>query len=163
MKKKRLSSLAAVGLISLWPLAAPAQEPPKVQIPQPGVPQVMTMEGRYVRIAYNNEGFVTLGYKLANLSVGEPWMLLEVGVALRDGVPDYDLTRAAVSLDTPDGKTIPLPTIQEFRKGDLGALQPGRRSSATRSTTSRRTRPGRARSSSSPMWTAGRCPWTRST
>jgi len=38
----------------------------------------MTMEGRYVRIAYNNEGFVTLGYKLANLSVGEEWMLLEV-------------------------------------------------------------------------------------
>ena len=123
MEKKCLSSLAAVGLISLWPLAAPAQEPPKVQIPQPGVPQIMTMEGRYVRIAYNSEGFVTLGYKLANLSVGEEWMLLEVGVALRDGVPDYDLTRAAVSLDTPDGKTIPLPTIQEFRKGDVRALQ----------------------------------------
>ena len=123
MREKCLLSVAAVGFMSLWPLAAPAQEPPKLQIPQPGVPQIMTMEGRYIRIAYNSEGFVTLGYKLANLSVGEEWMLLEVGVALRDGVPDYDLTRAAVSLDTPDGKTIPLPTIQEFRKGDVRALQ----------------------------------------
>ena len=108
---------------SLWPLAAAAQEPPKVQIPEPGVPQIMTMEGRYVRIAYNNEGYVTLGYKLANLSVGEEWMLLEVGFALREGMPDYELTREAISLETPDGKTIPLPTIEEFRKGDVRALQ----------------------------------------
>ena len=123
MNEKSARSLAAVGLMSLWPLAALAQEPPKVQIPDPGVPQIMTMEGRYVRIAYNNEGWVTLGYKLANMSVGENWLLLEVGIALRDGVPDYDLTRAAVSLETPDGKTIPLPTIEEFRKADVRALQ----------------------------------------
>jgi len=123
MNEKSVRSLAAVGLMSLWPLAALAQEPPKVQIPDPGVPQIMTMEGRYVRIAYNNEGWVTLGYKLANLSVGENWMLLEVGIALREGVPDYDLTRAEVSLETPDGKTIPLPTIEEFRKADVRALQ----------------------------------------
>jgi len=123
MREKCLRSLLAVGFISSWPLAAPAQEPPKVQIPQPGVPQIMTMEGRYVRAAYNNEGYAILGYKLANLSVGETWMLLEVGVALRDNVPDYDLVRGAVSLETPDGKTIPLPTIEEFRKGDVRALQ----------------------------------------
>ena len=123
MKDKCLLSLAAVGLLSLCPLAALAQEPPKVKIPEPGVPQIMTMEGRYVRAAYNNEGYAILGYKLANLSVGEAWMLLEVGFALRDGVPDYDLTREALSLETPDGKTIPLPTIAEFRKADVRALQ----------------------------------------
>ena len=121
---KTLSRAAiAVGLMSLWPLAAFAQETPKVQIPEPGVPQIMTMEGRYVRAAYNNEGYAILGYKLANLSVGEEWMLLEVGVALREGVPSYDLTREAVSLETPDGKTIPLPSVAEFRKGDVRALQ----------------------------------------
>jgi hypothetical protein len=127
MREKRFRTLAVVGLISTLPLlspgAAPAQEPPKVQIPQPGVPQIMTMEGRYVRIAYNNEGYVTLGYKLANLSVGEPWMLLEVGVALRDDVPSYDLTRGAVSLETPDGKTVPLPSIAEYRQVNLAALR----------------------------------------
>ena len=84
------------------PPEAAAQEPPKVEIPKPGVPQIMTLEGRYVRVAYNNEGYAILGYKLANLSVGEPWMLLEVGFALREGMPDYVMTRDAVSLTTPD-------------------------------------------------------------
>jgi hypothetical protein len=121
--KKFSKTLVVVGLLALWPLAVIAQEPPKVQIPQPGVPQIMEMEGRYVRAAYNNEGYAILGYKLANLSVGETWMLLEVGIALRDGVPDYDLTRQAVSLTTPDGKETPLPTIAEFRQGDVRALQ----------------------------------------
>jgi hypothetical protein len=123
MSEKSLLSLAAVGLLSAWPVATPAQEPPKVQIPEPGVPQIMTMEGRYVRAAYNNEGYAILGYKLANLSVGEEWMLLEVGFALREGVPDYDLTREAISLDTPDGKNVPLPTISEYRKADIRALK----------------------------------------
>ena len=126
MSERRLRSVAAVGLMSMWALAAPggvrAQEAPKVQIPQPGVPQIMTMEGRYVRAAYNNEGYVILGYRIVNLSVGEEWMLLEVGFALRDGVPDYDLTRDALSLDTPDGKTVPLPSVQEYRAANLSAL-----------------------------------------
>src|SRR4051812_17038021 len=126
MSTKRLSSLAVAGLISVcaWaPGGAWAQDPPKVKIPEPGVPQIMTMDGRYVRAAYNNEGYVILGYKLANLSVGEEWMLLEVGVALREGVKDYDLKREAVSLETPDGKTLPLPTMEEYRSGDVRALQ----------------------------------------
>jgi hypothetical protein len=123
MNEKRLLSLAVVGLMSTWPLVAAAQEPPKVQIPQPGVPQIMTMEGRYVRAAYNNEGYVILGYRIVNLSVGEAWMLLEIGVTLRSGVPDYDLTRDAVSLETPDGKTIPLPSVDEYRKANLRALE----------------------------------------
>ncbi len=102
-----------------------AQEPakPQVKIPQPGVPQIMTMEGRYVRAAYNNEGYAILGYKLANLSVGEEWMLLEFGIALRDGQPDYEMKREALSLTTPDGKEIPLPTVEEYRQGNLNALQ----------------------------------------
>jgi hypothetical protein len=126
MNKKRLLSLALVGLMSMWALAAPgvvrAQDAPKVQIPQPGVPQIMTMDGRYVRAAYNNEGYVILGYRMVNLSVGEEWMLLEVGFTLREGVPDYDLTRDALSLETPDGKTIQLPSVQKYRAANLSAL-----------------------------------------
>ncbi len=123
MTKVSRLSLAAVAVLAAWPLATSAQEPPKVEIPKPGVPQIMTLEGRYVRVAYNNEGYAILGYKLANLSVGEPWILLEVGFALREGMPDYTMTREAVSLTTPDGKTIPLPTIEEFRKANVRALQ----------------------------------------
>jgi hypothetical protein len=127
MNKKSVLSLAVVGLTSMWPLAVPggvrAQEAPKIQIPQPGVPQIMTLEGLYVRAAYNNEGYVILGYRIVNRSVGEPWMLLEIGVALREGVPAYDLTRDAVSLETPDGKTLPLPSVEEYRKANLSALE----------------------------------------
>lgn len=124
MKGKGLVWTAAAGLlcVGLAGVAA-AQEPAKVKIPEPGVPQIMTMEGRYVRVAYNNEGYAILGYKLANLSVGEPWMLLEVGFALRDGVPDYVMKRDALSLETPDGKTLPLPTVEEYRQANLNALQ----------------------------------------
>lgn len=123
MRSHRALFVAGAATLALAGLASSAQEPPKIQVPQAGVPQIMTMEGRYVRIAYNNEGFVTLGYKLANLSVGEEWMLLEVGVTLRDGVPSYELTRGAVSLETPDGKTYPLPSTVEYRKADTRALQ----------------------------------------
>ena len=127
MKDNNVLSLALVSLISMWPLVAPGdaqtQQPPKVQIPEPGVPQVMTMEGRYVQAAYNNEGYAILGYRLANLSIGDEWMLLEVGVTLREGAPDYKLTRDALSLETPDGKTIPLPSLSEYRKADLRALE----------------------------------------
>jgi hypothetical protein len=128
MKPKFTVLAALVGLAMMWPLTVPggvqSQEPPKVQIPQPGVPEIMTMEGKFVRAAYNNEGYVILGYQLANRSVGEEWMRLEVGMTLMEGVRDYRLKRDALSLDTPDGKTIPLPTIEEYRKSnEVRALQ----------------------------------------
>jgi len=94
-----------------------------VQIPNAGVSEIMTMEGKFVRAAYNNEGYVILGYQVANYSVGEEWLLLEVGMTVRDRVPAYTLKRDALSLETPDGKTLPLPTIQEHREGDTRALQ----------------------------------------
>ena len=118
-----MSSGIAVSVLSLCSIAAAAQEPPKVKIPEPGVPQIMTMEGRYVRAAYNNEGYAILGYKLANLSVGEDWMLLEVGLTVRDNVPDYKLTREDISLETPDGKTLPAPTMEEYRKANVRSLE----------------------------------------
>ena len=123
MKEKFRLFLAAFGLMSMLALAAPGEEPPKVQIPQPGVPQVMTMQGRYVRAAYNNEGYVILGYRIVNLSVGEEWMLLEAGFTVRDGVPNYDLTRDALSLEMPDGQTLPLPSVDEYRKANVMALE----------------------------------------
>ena len=127
MKAKNALVLMSVGLVSLWAPAAQGdprtQEKPRVQIPNPGVAQVMTMEGKFVRAAYNNEGYVILGYQLANRSIGEPWMLLEVGMTVRDNTPAYRLKRDALSLETPDGKTIPLPSISEHREGDTRALQ----------------------------------------
>ena len=81
------------------------------------------MEGKFVRAAYNNEGYIIMGYQPANRSVGEEWMLLDVGLTVRDRVPDFTMKRDAVSIETPDGKTIPLATIVEFRAANTQALQ----------------------------------------
>jgi hypothetical protein len=128
MNRSRFAlSVAFVGLMCLWPLQAKgdaqAQEKPVVPLPQPGVPQIMTMEAKFVRAAYNAEGYVILGYQASNRSIGDEWMLLEVGMTIMDKVPDYKLTRGAISLETPDGKTIPLPTAPEQRAGQVQAIQ----------------------------------------
>ena len=127
MNSRLALSVAIVGLVSLCPLQANgdagSQDKQVVQIPKPGVPQIMTLEGRFVRAAYNNEGYVILGYQASNRSIGEDWMLLEVGMTLLEPTKDYTLTRDALSLDTPDGKHLPLPTIEQQRDGSTQAIQ----------------------------------------
>src|SRR5688572_13956308 len=127
MDSKHALLVGFAGLMFVWPLQtigdAQAQEKPVVQIPQAGVPQIQTMEGKFVRAAYNREGYVILGYQASNRSVGEEWMLLEVGMALREGVKDYTMLRNALSLELPDGKTLPLPTIIEHREGRTEAIE----------------------------------------
>jgi len=125
MNSRRVLSVAFVGLISLVPLQTrgDAQEKPAIQLPQAGVPQIITLEGKFVRVAYNNEGYVILGYQASNRSIGEEWMLLEVGMTVLDNVPDYRLKRDAISLELPDGKTIPLATVNEQREGNPQAIQ----------------------------------------
>lgn len=121
--KSSLATAAVVAAVCVVaPLAAQdSKQKPTVKIPEAGVPQVMTIEGNFVRAAYNNEGYVILGYKTANMSVGDEWLLLDMGATLRDGVKAQILKRDAISLDTPDGK-LPLPTVEEYRKADLRAL-----------------------------------------
>lgn len=97
---------------------AAAQQPTPdtsgIKAPVPAVPERMTLQGEFVRTAYNNEGLVNLGYRIANGSVGEDWMYLQVGLCLQDGVKYQTLKREAFSLKTPDGKTIPLATQKEY-------------------------------------------------
>lgn len=109
---------AVTGLVS-------GQEKPKVQvaIPNPGVPEVMTIEGKFVRAAYNNEGYVIIGYQVANRSIGDEWMMLDLGTTVRDNTPEYTLKREHLSVDIPSGKTIPLATTEEYRKANLRALE----------------------------------------
>ena len=120
-------SLVIAGVLAMWapvaPIEAQSQERPQVQIPQSGVPQIMTMEGKFVRASYNNEGYVILGYQPAQRSLGEEWMLLEIGITVLNKTPDFRLKRDALSLETPDGKTLPLPSITEHRAGDTQAVQ----------------------------------------
>jgi len=84
--------------------------------------QKFDVKGEYVRLVYNDEGWVVLGYRVANGSVGEEWMLLEIGVTLMQGVPDQKLVRGSLTVTTPDGASVPLATQEEFSKANLRAL-----------------------------------------
>ena len=113
-------AMAVLLLVAVGGGAAGAQTP-QVQMPQPTVPEIFTLEGEWVRIAYNNEGFVSLGYRMAQEQIGQEWMLLQVGVTLRKPTKDYKLNRTSISIKTPDGKSIPLATQQEYQ-GGMGAI-----------------------------------------
>ncbi len=125
MKHRLLNPFSAVGLMALLALTlasgrALAQE--KIQKPVPGVPEFFTLEGQFVRIAYNNEGYVSLGYRLANQSVGEEWMLLEIGATVRKPTENHLLKRGDITLQTPDMKTIPLASNKEYQGAGLMGL-----------------------------------------
>jgi len=122
-----LSLVAAAILVIGTPVSsmvdARAQQKPEVPLPKPGVAEIYTMEANFVRAAYNNEGYAILGYEPVNRSIGEQWVLLDIGVTLRDGQRDFKLKRDALSLETPDGNTIPLPTVEQWRAANTSALQ----------------------------------------
>jgi hypothetical protein len=118
MTTHRSVSIVLVVALSVACLVATGRahpQQPQIQIPQSGVPQIMTLEATFVRVAYNNEGYVILGYQIANRTIGSDWIMLDVGLTLMERVKDYTLKRDALSLDTPDG-TLPLPSIEEYRK-----------------------------------------------
>jgi hypothetical protein len=93
----------------------------EVEVPQPTVPGIFTMQGQFTRIAYNNEGYVTLGYRVANSSQGSDWLMLEVGLTLRAPAPNYTMTRDKFSIKLPDGTMVPLATQKEY--ADAGYLR----------------------------------------
>ena len=166
MNSRRALSAALVGVMSSVPFRRRAMPRPRTsrscRSPSPGVPQIMTMEGKFVRVAYNNEGYVILGYQASNRSVGEEWMLLEVGMTVLDNAPDYRLTRDALSLETPDGKTLPLPSIIEQREGNPRAIHAaGERPARFHQLLSVERATARAASASFPTWGLARCRRTR--
>ena len=114
--------IAAV-LMGTGTLAATAQKP-EVKAPEPTVPEVFTIMGEFVRIAYNNEGWVTLGYRETNNSgVGEDWLMLEVGVTVRRPTKSQTLTRDSFTVKLADGATVPLAAQREYMEaGYLRAL-----------------------------------------
>jgi len=126
MRDRSWKVTTAAGVMALLALVvgvtgAQAQAP-EVEIPKPGVPEIFTLEGEFVRIAYNNEGYASLGYRLANESAGEEWMLLEVGLTIRHKVKDFKLARTALTLDTPQHRGIALATQAEYQGAGLQGL-----------------------------------------
>lgn len=117
--------LAIAAAIVTLAITIQAQQKPQlpIQIPDPGVPQAMTMEAKFVRAAYNNEGYVILGYQVSNRSIGEANMMIEMGTTVRGGQPAYKLTRDKIELTLPDGKNVPLMSMEEYRKVNLSAIE----------------------------------------
>jgi len=111
--KVLLVSLIAAVLMGMGTPSVTAQEP-KIEAPQPTVPGIFTIQGEFARIAYNMEGWTTLGYRTANDSQGEDWLLLEVGVTIRKPTKGQKLTRDSFTLKMPDGSTVPLATQKEY-------------------------------------------------
>jgi hypothetical protein len=131
MKVQRI--LVVVVLIVAATLAAPAvmaqgqetltAQGQEVEVPVPTEPGIFTMKGEFARIAYNNEGWVTMGYRTANDSQGQEWMLLEAGVTIFQPPKGQTLTRKSFSVTLPDGTRVPMATVEEYRgAGSLRAL-----------------------------------------
>jgi hypothetical protein len=115
--------LAAFMIVALEAQNSQGTQKPPVPIPKPGVAEIMTLEDEFVRVAYNNEGYVSLGYRLANTQVGKEWIFVEVGITLREGRPLHKITRSAVTLSLPDESRVPLPSNAEYLNVDLRALE----------------------------------------
>jgi hypothetical protein len=95
--------------------AVVAQDDMKVEIPQPTVPENFTAGGQFTRIAYNNEGWATLGYRIANGSQGTDWLLLDAGVTIHQPTPSQTMTRESFAVKVPDGSMVPLASQQDFQ------------------------------------------------
>ncbi len=127
--KKPMKTTCALGcaflcaVVMLTGAQAQAQTP-EIKAPEPTVPEVFTIMGEFVRIAYNHEGWVTLGYREANHSgVGEDWLMLEVGVTVRRPTKSQTLTRDSFTVKLADGATVPLAAQRDYMKaGHLRAL-----------------------------------------
>ncbi len=80
----------------------------------------MIIVGEYVRQVVNNEALVNVGYRTAHATVGNDWMLLEIGMTVLKG-NRQTLQRGAISLISYDDKVVPLATQSEY--GDAGYLR----------------------------------------
>jgi hypothetical protein len=107
-------ALALAVSLPAAPAAAEDDAAPKMNVSFPG---------DYVRRVENDQTVLVLGYRTANLSVGEKWMLLEVAMTVKPG-HDMTLTRNDFTLETPDGATVQLASQHDFNAnpGVLRAL-----------------------------------------
>lgn len=113
------TACAAVLIIGHGGLAAADEETPQQAGEQVGI------EGTFVRVAENPEGWVVVGYKIANEEVGKEWMLLDVGMTVQRGQKPQTITRDQLKLVTPDKQVLSLATQKEYEEaaGSLAAME----------------------------------------
>ncbi len=76
----------------------------------------LSFPGEYVRRVANDQAVVNLGYRIANASVGQNWLMVEVSMTTLPG-HNLNLTRDDFWLTTPDGAKVMLASQEEFNKG----------------------------------------------
>ena len=108
MNTTRNASVILIALVVAGIAAQAVMAQEQMKAPTPDVPELYTIKGQFTRIAYNNEGWITLGYRTANSSQGDEWMLLEAGVNILKPHPNHTLTRADFSVKMPDGSMVPM-------------------------------------------------------
>ncbi len=113
-----LAALTLVLISGVAPAAVGDDQTPAHAGEQVGV------EGTFVRVAANDEGWVVVGYRVANESVGEDYMLLRVGMTLTDASGTQKITRDDIKLVTPEEQVLPLMTQHEAEqaRGSLATL-----------------------------------------
>jgi len=113
-------AVALSAIIALTGSVALAQE---AQTMDPGKTQ-FAPAAEWVRVASNNIGYAIVGYRTANNSVGQEWLMLEVGLTVPKGIKNQVLQRDAFSISTPDNEMIPMASQKEFQddRGKLRAL-----------------------------------------
>lgn len=118
-------TMIAMAVFGFGTAAALAEEEaaPETEAEAAPNPIHVDAKGATVRLAYNDEGWIVLGYKAANNSVDEKWMLLEIGMTLMKGQANQTCSRGQIALLTPSGLVIPMATQKEFAEaGHLKAL-----------------------------------------
>lgn len=110
-----LGVVAALLVVGLAGQVAGEEQTSAAKAPEQAGEQVW-VEGTYVRVAANNEGWVVVGYRIANESVGQEYMVLDVGLTVVKGTEAQNITRDDLKLVTPDHKVISLPTQEEYEK-----------------------------------------------
>jgi hypothetical protein len=76
----------------------------------------LAFPGEYVRHVATDQMVVNLGYRTANASVGQEWLMVEVSMTVLPG-HNMTLTRDAFWLTTPDGSRVDLASQEQFNKG----------------------------------------------
>jgi len=123
MKKHRQFRLIAMTAIALAAIvSAVAAAAADESASQAG--ENVAVEGQFIRVAENAEGWVVMGYTIANDSVGQEWMLLNVGLTVQGEDKEQTLYRDDITLVTPDHGVLTLPSQEDANKaaGELDAL-----------------------------------------
>jgi hypothetical protein len=124
MKKRDYSNVAMVAVavalvIGFGGLVAADEETPAKAGEKVGV------EGTFVRVAENSEGWVVVGYRAANGAVGKEWVFFDIGLTVQKGVKGEKITRDEIKLVTPKHEVIDMATQEEYSKaaGSLAAME----------------------------------------